>query len=683
MFSKICKCLLAMLTVRNLNLEIGGRPLLNDVSFTLRKGQRVGLVGRNGQGKTTLLKILCGRVEYSSGTVQRSRDFQVAYLPQEVVSPEDMSISIFEAAKQSFSHLLKKEERLRQVTGALEGLKEEEAGHEALLMEQDRLHEELLHQGYYAMRSRIEAVLTGLGFDRNELLRPVSSLSGGWLMRLELAKILLSEPALILLDEPTNHLDLPSLSWLESFLLAQEAGCLIVSHDRTFLDNVVSEIWELERGRLVTYKGNYSNYVQERQSRLKQRETAWRNQQKKIEEINTFIQRFRAKATKARQVQSRIKQLERLERIEAPVSCQCYSFTLPSPKRPGKVVLEVEGLSKGFDKKGLFSDLSFILKRGTKLAVVGPNGAGKSTLLKIIFGKESPDAGQIRLGHNVELAYFGQHQVQELDYNRTVLENLQCLCKNRSERELRTILGIFMFHGEDVFKEVSVLSGGEKSRVALAAIMAQGANLLLLDEPTNHLDMEAQEAVRQALAEFQGSVIVVSHNRYFLDGFVDCVLELEGGNATLFPGNVTQFLELKRTLAGKGTLEDEVKKETAERKVSNDVEPSAKKFLSRKEKKRLVAEIRQEKSRKLAPLKKKAETLETQISHLEGEQVELERLLSDSSTYGNGQKAAELNRRYVAIKDDLKSLYGEWEGVSEQIEELVRQYDKRITEIEE
>ncbi len=672
-----------MLTVRDLHLEIGDRALLNGVSFSLRKGQRVGLVGRNGQGKTTLLKIISGQAEYTGGEIQISKGFKMAYLPQEVVRPGKGATTIYEEAKRSFDHLLKKEQRLREITRELEGLAEDDPRQGLLLREQDALHDELLAAGFYSIKSRIESVLAGLGFRKDSLDAPVSSLSGGWIMRLELAKILLSAPDLILLDEPTNHLDLPSLAWLETFLLSQDAGCLIVSHDRTFLDNMVKEIWELEQGRLSIYKGNYSFYVKERDRRRQQQEAAWKNQQKKIEELNSFIERFRAKATKARQVQSRIKQLEKMELVEPPPVEQGYSFTLPTPKRAGKVVLEVQALTKRFGQKSLFEDLSFMLKRGSKMAVVGPNGAGKSTLLKIIAGREQQDEGQVLLGHNVKVAYFGQHQAQELKYDRSILENMRMICPGLSDTQLRTILGIFMFREDDVFKEVSVLSGGEKSRVALASIMAQGANLLLLDEPTNHLDIDAQEAVRQALASYEGSVMVVSHNRYFLDGFVDQVLELEAGNSLLFPGTVSQFLEMKKASAESEERAGSTRSEATGKAGGKGRDTAGnERSLSRKEKKRLIAELRQEKSKKLLPLKSDAERIEKEIEELEVEKEEIEGILADSSTYTDGKRAAQLNKRYSEIKTDLEELYLAWEEASQALEELKEEYDKKIMEID-
>ena len=675
-----------MLTVSGLSLELGDRVLFKEVGFSIARGQRVGLVGRNGQGKTTLLKILCGLAEYSSGTIQKAKDFKVAYLPQEVVTPQKASITVYNEAAKAFSGLLQKKERLDAISKKLEDIDGTSSRHQALLTEYDRLHDELDKEGFYAVKSRIEVVLYGLGFSKDALDRAVSSLSGGWIMRLELAKILLSEPDLILLDEPTNHLDLPSLSWLENFLLQQDAGCLIVSHDRTFLDNVVEEIWELEGGRLAMYKGNYSFYEKEREKRAAQLETAWRNQQKKIKEMQGFIERFRAKATKARQVQSRIRQLEKMELHEAPIRRQEYSFSLPTPPRPGKIVLEAKGLSKVYGEKRLFSDLSFMIRRGSKMAVVGPNGAGKSTLLKILSGRLSPDSGQVIFGHNVKVAYFAQHQAMELDHDGTILENLRARCPELSETRLRTIAGIFMFREDDVHKKVSVLSGGEKSRVALAAIMAEGANLLLLDEPTNHLDIEAQEAVRSALANFEGSVVVVSHNRYFLDGFVDGVLEIQDGRVCIFPGNLSQFLAMKDSSLKEATNPSLLSKghkklpgSTTTKKKDGEVGARS---LSKKEKKRLIAEIRQERSRELGPLRKEANRLENQIDSLEQEREDVEMLLSDASTYSDQKKSAQLNRRYSEIKKELESLYSLWEEASQRLEELHGQFEKRIMEIE-
>jgi len=672
---------LKMINVSDLTFEIGGKLLLKQVSFTLSKKQRVGLVGRNGQGKTTLLKILSGQTEYSSGTIQIAKDFRVAYLPQEVITPAKVSNSIYKEAERAFSRLFRKKERLEAIAKKLERADGSQPDHKALLSEHDRLVDELNHSGFYQIKGKIQAVLTGLGFSKEQLHMPVSSLSGGWIMRLELAKILLSEPALILLDEPTNHLDLPSLTWLENFLANQDAGCLIVSHDRAFLDKVVKQIWELDQGRLTIYKGNYSFYEKERQKRMEQEAAAWKNQQKRIGQIKQFISRFRSKATKAKQVQSRIKQLEKMELVEEPILDQIYSFRLPTPPRSGKVVVETKDLAKSYGRLQLFSGLSFILKRGEKMAIVGPNGAGKSTLLKILAGREHADDGKVLTGHNVKTAYFAQHQALELDHERSILENLGHRCPALSETRLRTIAGTFMFSEDDVHKKVAVLSGGEKSRVALAAIMATGANLLLLDEPTNHLDMASQEAVRRALSAFEGSVIVVSHNRYFLDGFIDRVLELDRGKACLYPGNLSQLLATKEYgIDGYnyGSLTTK-RPDSSLKTVDNGSDPNK---ITRREKKRLLAQLRQKKSKKLTPLKEQAAKLEDQIDILEQEKEKIETMLADVATYANQDKAAQLNRRYRQVKKELEGLYLDWERHCSAIEEMHEKFEKKIMEIE-
>ncbi len=668
-----------MLQARKLSLEIGGKRLLDDVSFTITRGQKVGLVGRNGQGKTTLLKVLCKKAECPGGQIHMSKGLRLCHLPQEVVVPEKGERTIFQEAEEAFSWLFEKRRQLEHLAEKLEELDENDSDHSRILEEHDTIFEELNRQGYYNIKGRIEAVLRGLGFRQDAFHLPVSSLSGGWVMRVELAKILLSMPDLILLDEPTNHLDLPSLTWLEDFLKKADAGCIIVSHDRAFLDSVTDEIWELDQGRLHVYKGNYSFYHKEKKRRLEQQEAAWKNQQKRLQEINGFIQRFRAKATKAKQVQSRIRQLEKMELVDAPCLEQEYHFHLPQPKRAGKIVLEAKGLSKGFGKSRLFSDLSFLLKRGSKMAVVGPNGAGKSTLLKILGGRMAPDSGQVILGHNVEVSYFAQHQALEFDIEKTVLDTLRLRCQDLSETRLRTILGTFMFREDDVQKRVSVLSGGEKSRLALAVIMARGANLLLLDEPTNHLDMEAQEAVRTALSQFEGSVVVVSHNRYFLDGFVDCVLEISDGKTSLFPGNVSSFLEHKESME-KVEQDDKGPIVTPRQSAASKRDSGSR--LSRREKKRIVAELRQEKSRKLLPFKEKAKEIESAITALEEEKAAIEEQLSDVSTYNDQERAATLNKRYRRVKHELEGLYASWERACQVVEEMQAEFDKRIMEAE-
>ncbi len=667
-----------MLQAKDLELDIGDRKLLQGVSFTLSKGQKVGLVGRNGQGKTTLLRVLCGMTECSAGQINVSRGFRIAYLPQELVTPEKVAATVYQEAEKAFAPLLEKKRRAERLSSNLEKANAGDPSHESILSEHDRLHEELVREGYYSMGSRIEAVLAGLGFTRETLHVPISSLSGGWIMRMELAKILLALPDLILLDEPTNHLDLPSLSWLEKFLEKEEAGCLIVSHDRAFLDNVVSQIWELEHGRLQVFNGNYSFYESEKTRRLERQKAVWKNQQRKIGELNRFIDRFRSKATKARQVQSRVKQLEKIAPVDLAELGARYSFNLPMPERSGKVVLEIQGLSKGFGGRPLFSDLSFMMQRGSKLAVVGPNGAGKSTFLRILAGRQSPDSGRVITGHNVKVAYFAQHQGLELDYERSVFENIVLHCKGLSETKLRTILGIFMFRDDDVHKKASVLSGGEKSRLALAIIMAKGANLLLLDEPTNHLDMNAQDAVRRALSNFEGSVIVVSHDRYFLDGFVDHVLEICHGETSLFPGNVSEFLAMK----GASWENPRCIKDTRVKEPTKKLEDFRAKDLSKREKKRVMAELRQEKSRRLMPFRRETRRIEGTIGVLEKEKEQMERLLSDPGTYTCQEKAGRLGRRYREINKELEDLYILWEKAYQALEELRQEFDERITEME-
>jgi len=444
---------------------------------------------------------------------------------------------------------------------------------------------------------------------------------------------------------------------------------------------VVKQIWELDQGRLTIYKGNYSFYETERQKRIAQQMAVWKNQQRRIDETKHFINRFRSKATKAKQVQSRIKQLEKMELIEAPSLDLIHSFRLPIPPRSGKVVVETKDLAKSYGGLRLFSGLSFILKRGEKMAIVGPNGAGKSTLLKILAGREHADDGQVIIGHNVKTAYFAQHQALELDHERSILENLRQRCPNLSETKLRTIAGTFMFSEDDVHKKIYVLSGGEKSRVALAAIMATGANLLLLDEPTNHLDMVSQEAVRRALSAFEGAVIVVSHNRYFLDGFIDSVLEIEHGKACLYPGNLSQFLATKEYgVDGDNNDNPLIKRANLSPKSVDNVSSLNK--IARKEKKRLLAELRQRKSKKLTPLKQRAAKLEDQIDILEQEKENIEVMLADSATYANQDKAAQLNKRYRQVKQELDSLYVDWERHCSAIEEMHEEFEKKIMEIE-
>jgi ATP-binding cassette subfamily F protein 3 len=473
-----------MLSINNLSLQYGSKHIFRDVSAQVYDGDRIGLAGVNGTGKSTLLKIMCGELETDPGTVTRASWFTVAYLPQEITI-ELGRRTLYDEAESAFDEALAHQREFEEIGEQMAGLAENSPELEHLLERQGELQHLLEGHDIFRIRPEIERILFGLGFSRPDLDRPVSDFSGGWIMRLLLAKLLLKKPSLLLLDEPTNHLDLDSLTWMEEFLLQYQGAMVIISHDRAFLDRVTTRTWELSLGRLTTYKGNYSHYLVEKEQRMELERAAYDNQQAMIKQTERFITRFRAKSTKARQVQSRAKQLEKLERIELSETERTIHFSFPPAAPSGRDVLQLKGVNKDFDGKTVFRDVNLDLQRGDKLAVVGVNGAGKTTLLRIMAGLE-PARGTIRQGHNVILTYFGQHQARELSGELSVLDTVYHAAQDMTITRVRSLLGAFLFTGDEVEKKVQVLSGGEKSRVALARMLIKPAKLMLLDEPTNH-----------------------------------------------------------------------------------------------------------------------------------------------------------------------------------------------------
>jgi ATP-binding cassette subfamily F protein 3 len=652
-----------MLTVNNLDIRHGDKHLFNNVSARINEKDHIGLVGVNGAGKSTLIKIISGIIETDPGVVNRPRRFSVSYLPQEATAL-DTGRTIYHEAENAFAEALVLQQNLDAVNRRLATIAPGNPEFNNLLKQQGELQHLLERIDIFRVQSQIEKVLMGLGFSLKDFERPSSSLSGGWLMRLMLAKLLLAMPDLLLLDEPTNHLDLDSLTWLENFLLTYKGGLVIISHDRTFLDQVTSLTWELSLGRLTAFKGNYSKYVADKEIRLQVERAAYTNQQAQIRQTMRFVQRFRAKSTKAKQVQSRLKQLSRMERIDLAETEQEVSFHFPPAAPSGRLALDIELLGKGYEGRQVFQDVSFQLQRKDKMAVVGVNGAGKSTLMKILAGMIKPDTGKIRLGHNVKISYFGQHQAQELTPSFTALQTLSAVAGDMTVTQIRSLLGTFLFRGEEVDKKVQVLSGGEKSRLALAKMIVQPANLLILDEPTNHLDMSSQEVLQEAMAQYDGTIIIVSHNRHFVNRFINKVLEIKNGCGTLYEGDIEDYMfKLKSLQHGPETNRDEYPKNA-------EIEAEIPAKQRGKEARQEQAKIRQKKSRKLNPLKKKVGQTEEEIEKLETRKKELELLMADPHLYQDQDKFTESSKEYNSLERKLERLYQRWEEVQAQIETL-------------
>ena len=652
-----------MITINKLNIQYGDKHLFRDISAQITPRDRIGLVGVNGAGKSTLLQIIAGTTETDFGVVTKAKKATIGYLPQEIGSfPPGRTL--YKEAETAFDHVINMQKELENINRKLAATAPDSPQFSALLEQQGELQHQLDQSDVFRIQSKIEKVLAGLGFRENDFDRDCQSFSGGWIMRLMLAKHLLAQPDFLLLDEPTNHLDIETLTWLEEFLKSYPGSLVIISHDRAFLDTITATTWELSLGALSIYKGNYSKYVEEKEVRLQVTRAAYDNQQTQIQQTMRFVQRFRAKSTKAKQVQSRLKQLGKMEKIEIEETNKTVSFRFPPAAPSGRLAITVKQLSKSYEDSRVFTDISFDLQRGDKLAIVGVNGAGKSTLVKLLAGLIRPDSGAIQPGHNVKLSYFGQHQAQELSGSLTVLETMSFIGEDKTLTQVRSLLGAFLFSGNDVDKKVQVLSGGEKSRLALARMIASPANLLIMDEPTNHLDMTSQEILQEAMAQYDGSIIVVSHNRYFSDQFVNKVLEIKDGRATLYEGNISDYLER----ITKSRIE--LQKKQPPLSVSGPVSSSKK----NRETKKAEAVRRQQKSQRLAPSKKKVEQAEKEIEKLEKQKSSLEQELAAPELYKDQDTFAEKSREYKDTERRLERTYLKWELAQGEIEKIEAQF---------
>lgn len=643
-----------MLHLDGITLHFGDRPLFDSVSAMINPGERIGLVGPNGAGKSTLLKIIAGEQEPDSGSVNMSKEATVGYLPQDGVDP-DPDLDVYGEVEQAFREILDLREEREELQKKMDSLEPDSKEHQQVLERFGVVQQQLENAGDYTLRTDIERVLMGLGFSEADFSRSTTEFSGGWLMRIALAKLLLRKPTYLLLDEPTNHLDIESLQWIENFLNNYEGAVILVSHDRAFLDTVTTRTLALNRGDMDDYAGNYSFYERKSADELELLKKQFENQQKEIKQTERFIERFRYKATKAKQVQSRIKQLEKLEKIEIDENESEISFRFPEPQRSGQVVLKLANLVKKYGENTVFNGIDYEVERGDKIAVVGPNGAGKSTLIRILAGTEPITAGKREVGYNVTPGYFAQHQADELDPGNTALDEMRLAGSGESETRLRTILGCFLFIGDDVFKKVKVLSGGEKSRLALAKMLLNPGNFLIFDEPTNHLDMQSKNILQQALQQFGGTLMIVSHDRDFLDPIVNKTLEVQPGRIKTWLGNVSYYLD-------KRAEEDAKAEQDSSRESNNDDK------LSRKEQRRIEAERRNALSKKIKPLKNRLTEIEQEIESMEERKEEIETAMADTTFYDDAEKVKEVSLEYESLKTALAENLNKWEEIAGRIE---------------
>jgi ATP-binding cassette, subfamily F, member 3 len=631
-----------MITLSAVSAAHGLRVLFQDVTLQIVPGRRIGLVGPNGAGKTTLLEMIAGDRPVTDGEISRAKDARVGYLRQDVA--ETRGRTVLDEVLAAAGDVKGLERRLRELEAAIA---DDATGDDRLLAAYGDAQDRFERLGGYEIESRARKVLAGLGFAQDQMERDVGTFSGGWMMRIALARLLLSAPDVLLLDEPTNHLDLESVEWLEAFLAAYDGAIVIVSHDRDFLDATCNRIVELDRQTATEYVGNYASFVEQRALRIEQQRAAARNQQRKIAQDEEFIARFRYKAKKAGQVQSRIKRLERTERIDAPAGRRkSVSFRFPEPPRCGREVVTLDGVVKRYGDNVVYDGLDLVLERGHKIALVGPNGAGKSTLLKLIAGAVRPDDGAVRYGHNVRLAYYAQHALDQLDAGKTALQEVAATL-DTSRVNPRSVLGAFLFSGEDADKRVGVLSGGEKARLALAKLLANPANLLCMDEPTNHLDVASRDVVEDALADYAGTVVLITHDRHLIRSVADMVIEVRDGRAHVHLGDYEAYLD---RVAGS----------------SPDVDgpapaPSPEARDGQERRKRDEAERRNQVYQATKDLRRKVERVEKQLAEAEAEVAELNRTLADPDVYADAERVKELVARHNAAKDRSAALMEEWE----------------------
>lgn len=659
-----------MLAVDRVTVQYGARNLFRDLSFTVRPKERWSLAGPNGAGKSTLMKIIAGIEKADTGGIIKAKQTTVGYLPQEGVSHKGSTV--MEEVEKAFDDVRQLQIELKEVEAELETVDPSSEAYGDLLEVFGDLTLRLDHHDVSKMKPRIATVLGGLGFSKADFDRQTGEFSGGWQMRIAMAKLLLQEPSVLLLDEPTNHLDIETVQWLEQWLRNYGGAIILISHDRSMLDNLTNRTLAFENGGVQQYSGNYSFYLAERVARREQAERAFKNQAREIEKAEKLINRFRAKASKAKMVQSRIKALEKVERIELEQDAATMDFRFPQPERSGQTVLKLEKVCRHYGDNKVIENLDFTIERGDKIAIVGVNGAGKSTFSRLIARIEEPTSGTITEGHKVGIAYFSQTHADELDPTKTVLGTMEGSVTAAAAGNLRTLLGAFLFRGDDVFKSVSVLSGGERGRLALARMLLQPANFLILDEPTNHLDLQSQEVLQRALADYSGAFAIVSHNRSFLDPIVTKVLEfIPGQKPKLYYGNVSDYLEKKKAdMELEAGRANPATSQAGKGQAASSSAASAESGANRKEQRRLEAKAREERAQKLRPLKKEFEAVEAEIAKLEEEKLVLDAKLADPEFFKKGEEASVAMKRYSEIEALLESRVSKWGDLSDKIEKL-------------
>lgn len=651
-----------MIDLVNISLQFSGKYLFKDVNYKIASGDKISLVGANGTGKSSLLKIISGQLQPESGDVLKQKRISIGYLPQDHVTHSGKTL--LEEASSALNDIIELQAKEASLSESLSNPDLTEEEQMDLVHQLGEVHHRLDDLDSYSAESKVEKILIGLGFEENDFNRLTDEFSGGWQMRIALAKILISQNDILLLDEPTNHLDIDSLEWLIDFLKAYKGGLLIVSHDKNFVNQVTNRTLEIFLGKFFTFKGDYDAYIKYKTERDELAVHQFEQQQKKIKETEKFIERFRYKATKARQVQSRIKQLEKIELVELPESKSEIDIRFPQPPPSGRMPIKLTSIFKSYGDKKVFTGIDFEIEKGEKIAFVGPNGAGKSTLAKIIAGVIDFNSGDKILGHNTVISYYAQDVADNLAPDLEIIETVDGIAEEKTLGQLRSLLGSFLFSGDDVFKKVGVLSGGEKSRVALCKILLTKSNFIILDEPTNHLDYNSKLILQKALIDFTGTLILVSHDIDFLRPIATKVIDIRHGNLKTYLGGIDYFLS-KRAVS---TLERDEKISFSEKVI--DQNPS-----NRKEQKRLEAELRQQKHKATKDLIKEISKKEKKIEALENELKDLENKLADPQVYTNGTVVKETTIRMNECRTELDSTLKEWEKLNEELQIIESQFN--------
>lgn len=654
-----------MISIQDLSVEFSAKSLFDHINYVINRRDRIALVGKNGAGKSTMLKIIAGLQRPTSGHVAVPRDVTIGYLPQQMTLSDTSTVE--EEVRKAFAHVDEMQHRLDKLNAELtERTDYESQDYQDLIERMTTLSERLVMENSENHQAELEKTLLGLGFNREDLPRPTAEFSGGWRMRIELAKLLLTHPDVLLLDEPTNHLDIESIQWLENFLISKAGAVVLVSHDRAFIDNVTNRTIEISLGKIYDYAVNYSKFIALRAERLEQQRRAYENQQKQIQDTEEFIERFRYKATKSVQVQSRIKQLAKIERIEIDeVDTSHLNLKFPPAPRSGDYPLILDNVGKAYGDHQVFDHATFTIKRGEKVAFVGKNGEGKSTLVKCIMG-EIPYSGTLKIGHNVKIGYFAQNQAQLLDGDISVFDTIDRVATGDIRTKIRDILGAFMFGGEASDKKVKVLSGGEKTRLAMIRLLLEPVNLLILDEPTNHLDMTTKDILKQAIKDFNGTVIVVSHDREFLDGLVEKVYEFGGGKVRECLGGIYEFLE-KKKLASLDELhlsKSPSDKTSEQTNITGTKQTNAYKPVIESVRPRISYAEQRERDKAVRRARKKVEEAEAEVARRETEIKELESQLAE------GTQDATLYERHASLTKQLENAMSLWELATIDLEEL-------------